>query len=562
MNSGWDKEVDVLIVGSGAGALTAAVYCAKHNTDVLVIEKSDEFGGTSATSGGAIWVPNSYAAAAMGAQDSAEEAYGYIRQLSEPNVPDANIRAFVQSGPEMLKWLEANTPIRYVPSQYPDYHADLPGGKPGYRTHLPIELDGRQLGDDMLALRQTSPAANLFGKINWRFDETYTMLYRPKGWPLVLARMLFRYYSDIEQRLRSPKDRFLSLGTALVGGLRISLNALKAPLWLNTKLISLVNDNGRIVGAVVERMGTRMRIGAKRAVILATGGFERNAELRAKYLPTRKDSLRTGSQKNNTGDWLAITEAVGAKTMNLDSAWWAPLLYVPGDDRGRLMTFERALPGCIIVNQAGRRYMNEASSYHLAGRAMIENDKPEAGTTPSWFVFDSTFRARYPVGAVLPLVPDFLIRPAVRALLKKADTIEELAQAMGALPSNLVDTITRFNSGAKRGVDDEFQRGAATYDKMYGDPRVTPNPTLAPLEKAPFYAYPIYPGDIGTNGGLATDEKARVLDKADKPIAGLYAIGNTAASIMGKSYPGAGSTLGPAMTFGYIAARDLTGAND
>src|SRR6266702_2210754 len=219
----WDKEVDILVVGSGAGGLLAALAAASRQAEVLVVEKCAEFGGTSATSGGGIWIPNSHHAAAAGQQDTPEEAFRYIRSLSASNVADANIHAYVDYAPRMLRWLEENTTIRYQSLPYPDYHAELPGGKVGFRTHLPLEMDGRVLGDDVLALRACSPAANLFGRINWKFSETYQLLYRSPGWQRTLLEMLGRYYLDIGQRLRSRKDRFLSLGTALVGGLRLAL---------------------------------------------------------------------------------------------------------------------------------------------------------------------------------------------------------------------------------------------------------------------------------------------------------------------------------------------------
>jgi 3-oxosteroid 1-dehydrogenase len=561
-NRDGDKEIDILVVGSGAGGLLAAIAAADRQADVLVIEKSDEYGGTSATSGGGIWIPNSHLAAAAGQQDTPEDAFAYIRSLSAPNVPDENIHAYIRWAPLMLRFVHDHTPVRYASLPYTDYHAELPGGKLGYRTHLPIELDGRLLGKDMNTLRSASPAASLFGLINWTFTETYALLFRPKGWVRGAAKMLARYYLDIGQRLHSRKDRFLTLGTALVGGLRVALNERKVPLWLNSPMIELVVDAGRVVGAVVKHQGKNIRIRTRKGVILAAGGFERSAELRAKYLRGSADPRLSGSQINNTGDSILAATAVGAATMNMQSTWSAPVFSVPGEASSRLSTIERALPGCIIVNQAGKRYMNEAASYHVVGRIMIETDQPGAGTNPSWVIFDATFRHKYPMGPLLPLIPDWLQSKGTRLMLKKAATIKELAIKIGAPPDALASTVERFNIDARKGVDTEFDRGGPAYDRLYGDARVTPNPTLAPIVTAPFYAMPIYGGDIGTNGGLVTDRYARVLDGQGQPISGLYACGNNAASVMGESYPGAGATLGPAMTFGYVAARHLTGAAD
>jgi 3-oxosteroid 1-dehydrogenase len=557
----WDKEVDILIVGSGAGGLLAAVVAASRRANVLVIEKCAEFGGTSATSGGGIWIPNSHLAAAAGQQDTPEEAFQYIRALSADNVPDENIRAYVRAAPLMLRWLESTTPVRYQSLPYPDYHAELPGGKVGFRTHLPLEMDGRALGNDVLTLRAASPAAALFSRINWKFSESYQLLFRTRGWQLALIRMLGRYYLDIFQRMRSRKDRFLTLGTALVGGLRIALNKLGVPLWLNTPLLELVKEDDRVVGAIVRHEGRSMRIRACQGIILAAGGFDRNAAMRKQYTPHTPDPARSGGQMGNTGDSINAAVAIGATTMNMSDLWSAPVLLIPGEYRGRLSTTERALPGCIIVNQAGRRYMNEATSYHIAAQKMAAADRIDAGTNPSWIIFDARFRKKYPLGPVLPLVPDWLLPRSIRSILMKAPTLDALAHKLRVPTETLYTTIERFNTGARKGVDEEFARGAAAYDRTYGDPSVKPNPTLAPIDQPPFYAFPIYAGDIGTCGGLRTDEYARVLDAERRPIAGLYAVGNNAASVMGGSYPGAGSTLGPSMTFAYIAALHLTDAS-
>lgn len=561
MANGWDEEVDVLVIGSGAGGMTAAIAAADAHVKVLIVEKSNEYGGTSATSGGGIWIPNSPIGKQAGLQDSEDEAFAYLRPQSAPNVPDELIRAYVRRAPEMLAWLHERTPVRYLAVPYPDYHVEFPGGKMGLRTHLPMPFDGRLLGDDILKLRAPSPAASLFGVINWRFEETYTLLLRPKGWKRTLARMFWRYLSDIPHRFRSIKDRSLSLGNALVGGLRLALKQRNVPIRLETGLVEILRDNGRVSGAMVEQNGRRLRIRARKGVVLAAGGFERNAELRRKYLPGPDDPTMSGSQINNTGDAILAAERIGAALRNMQSTWSAPVFRVPGEARARLSTIERALPGCIIVNQAGKRYLNEAASYHVVGRQMVANDKPGAGTQPSWVIFDHEFRHKYPMGPLLPLVPDALQAPGVRKILRKASTIEGLAGKIGVPAAALAATVERFNADARIGVDSEFDRGGPAYDRMYGDPRVQPNPTLAPIVKAPFYAFPIYGGDIGTNGGIVTDENARVLDTEGRPIQGLYAVGNNAASVMGESYPGAGVTLGPAMTFGYVAGRHATGAN-
>jgi 3-oxosteroid 1-dehydrogenase len=562
MTAGWDKQVDVLVIGSGAGGLLAGLVAAHNRAEVLIVEKAGEWGGSSATSGGGIWIPCSDQARALGREDSAEEAFTYVRKLSSPNVPDSHIRAFIDNAPEMLRWVTANTIINYESLPYPDYHVEEPGGKDGYRTHMPTPIDGRLLGDDMATLRSASPAASLFGYINWQFTETYALLFRPPGWTKALAKILVRYYGDVGQRLKSAKDRYLTLGNALAGGLRLALKQRGVELWLDSPLTELVQENGRVTGAIIRHKGRTLRIGARKGVVLAAGGFEQSATLRAKYVPLQPNPVRSGGQTGNTGDSIVAALAVGAATRNMHSTWSAPVFSVPGEERGRLSTIERALPGCIIVNQAGKRYLNEAASYHIVGQQMVALDAPGAGTTPSWVVFDHRFRHKYPMGPLLPLLPDWAQAAGVRASLKKAPTIAGLAAQIGVDAATLAATLDRFNSNAAKGEDPDFNRGAAVYDRMYGDAGHQPNPCLAPIVEAPFYAFPIYPGDIGTNGGLVTDDVARVLDTAGNPIPGLYAAGNNAATMMGESYPGAGATLGPSLTFGYVAARHLTGAND
>ncbi|MEO9671914.1 MAG: FAD-binding protein, partial [Marinomonas sp.] len=538
------------------------LVAAENGADTLIIEKADQWGGTSATSGAGIWIPASDQAKEAGFHDKTEDAFTYVRALSADNVADANIRAYVENAADMLRWMGDHTPLTYCSFPYPDYHAENPGGSPtGYRTHMPLPLDGKALGKDVEKLRFASPAASLFGYLNWHFDETYILLFRQKGWFWHLTKSLVKYWFDWPFRFKSRKDRRLTLGNALAGGLRMALNKREVPLWLESPMEELIEEDGRVIGAVVKRGSKTMRIGARKGVILAAGGFDKNQEMREENAPLYKNALYSGGTSGNTGDSIRAGKTVGADTMNMHSAWAAPVFYVPGEDRGRLCTIERALPGCMMVNQNGERYLNEAASYHIVGQKMAQREAEHGDASPSWFVFDHTYRHKYPVGPLLPLVPDWAQNGMVKTVLKKGKTIADLATDMGVEASVLEATIARFNEGAATGKDPDFQRGEATYDQMYGDPSVTPNPCLKPLDKGPYYAMPIYPGDIGTNGGLKTDERGRVLAAGDKPIGGLYAVGNNAASAMGESYPGAGVTIGPALTFGYIATRDALGVN-
>jgi 3-oxosteroid 1-dehydrogenase len=558
----WNMEVDVVVVGSGAGGLVSALVAARNHAEVVVVEKDKLWGGTSATSGGGIWIPGSDQAKAEGFEDNLDDAFTYIRGLSADNVPDENIRAYVDNAAVMLRWITANTPVVYKAQPYPDYHAENPGGSvTGYRTHLPEMLDGTLLGNDLKTQRLPSPAASLFGYLNWTFAETYQLLYRSKGWLTGLARNMAKYWLDWPLRFTSRKDRRLTLGNALTGGLRVALNKAGVPVWLRTPLKELVTEGGKVVGVVVERDGKPFRIGTRKGVVLAAGGFDKNQQMREANAPLYPETRLSGGVTSNTGDSIRAAAAIGAGTMNLQSAWAAPVFYVPGEDRGRLCTIERALPGCIMVNQKGERYLNEAASYHIVGQQMARRERDHGDGSPSWMVFDHRYRHLYPMGPLLPLVPDWLQSGPVKTILKKGDTIADLAREIGADPATLEAQVERFNLHAVKGEDPDFHRGEAAYDKMYGDYRHQPNPCLRPLTEGPFYAMPIYPGDIGTNGGLRTNARAQVVDESGQPIPGLYAVGNNAASAMGESYPGAGVTIGPAMTFGYIAARDLMGVN-
>ncbi|WP_298195554.1 FAD-dependent oxidoreductase, partial [Novosphingobium sp.] len=482
MTGSWDKEVDVVVVGSGAGGMLSALVAAKNHAQVLIVEKDKRWGGTSATSGGGIWIPGSDQAKAAGFHDNLDDAFTYVRALSADNVPDANIRAFIDNAAPMLRWLTANTPVVYTAQPYPDYHAENPGGSvTGFRTHLPELLDGSKLGNDLKTQQFPSPAASLFGYLNWTFAETYQLLYRSKGWALGLARNMAKYWLDWPLRFTSGKDRRLTLGNALTGGIRMALNEAGVPLWLNAPMQELVQEDGRVAGIVIERQGKPFRIRARKGVVIATGGFDKNKAMREAHAPLYTQTHLSGGVSSNTGDGIRAATALGAATRNLQSAWAAPVFYVPGEDRGRLCTIERALPGCIMVNQAGQRYLNEAASYHVTGQIMARRHLEHGDASPSWMVFDGRYRQQFPMGPLLPLVPDWAQAGAVKTILKKGRTIEELAREMGVDPATLAVTIARFNQFAEKGEDPDFHRGEAAYDKMYGDYRHQPNPCLRPL---------------------------------------------------------------------------------
>ena len=558
MSGIWDRQVDVLVVGTGAGGMVAAATAAHRGAKTLIIEKSDLYGGSSATSGGGIWIPASDSAIEQGQHDTPEEAFTYIKGLTGNSVSDSRIQAFVENARVMVRRIEAISELRLTAIPYTDYQAEKPGGKMGYRSHACNTMHANDLSpEDFATLRNTHPSAMLFGKIPWTIMESAPMITRGPGWKSTMARVLWRYYSDVPQRLKSSRSRFIVFGSAIAGHLKNALNRFGGEMWLNAPLVELLrNAEGRVEGAVIRKDGRDLHVRADKGIILAAGGFERSQAMRDKYLPGESRPDWSAGQENNTGDAIEAGMRIGAATDLMGEAWWAPTLSVPGETRGRPLFYERALPGNIMVNQRGERYLNEARSYDIAGRAMIDADRPDVRTIPSWIVLDSRYRKKYPMGPLVPLLPDWTLPRAVRKMYVKARTIRELAVKMGVDPDRLEHTIARVNRFAATGVDEDFGRGTAPYDRYYGDQSVQPNPNLAPLDIPPYYALKVYPGDIGTKGGLATDEAARVLDPAGQVIAGLYAIGNNSASVMGPSYPGAGSTLAPAMTFGYLAVQD------
>ncbi|MDB5583605.1 MAG: fumarate reductase/succinate dehydrogenase flavoprotein [Bradyrhizobium sp.] len=559
-------ETDILVVGSGGGALTAAVTAARLGADVIVAEKAPLFGGTSATSGGAIWIPNNHHQEKVGAKDSPEEAWAYLKALVGDDVPDAKLHAYIDNAPKMLVDMESNTFVQYRPIDYADYHTDLPGAKDGHRTLEPLPIDARTLGErNYDLLRPIHPVAQFMGKINWTMLESKPLLTRKPGWIGMMARTIFRYYLDLPRRLRGRKDGRMTLGNALLARLKLSADKVGVKLWLEAPLQELERDaSGRITSAIIKRDGKRMRVVAKRGIILGAGGFERNAQMRAEHLHLPSPGEDSGSNPLNTGDAIRAGIAIGAATDLMDAAWWAPAYRFEGDDRSYPMFVERALPGSIIVNGAGKRYMNEAASYHSNGSTMIKLAAQGEPTIPSWFIFDAKFRSRYPLGPLLPFGPgaDKGLPGKITKVLRKSDTISGLARSIGSDPAVLEATVTTFNGYTRTGIDLDFHRGEATYDQYYGDDAFGPNTCLGPIDKPPYYAVPIHPGDIGTKGGLVTDVNGQVLGDDGKPLPGLYAIGNTSASVMGRTYPGAGATIGPAMTFGWLAARHAMGAND
>lgn len=557
----WTQQVDIVVVGSGAGAMTAALRAAHGGASVLIVEKASVYGGTSATSGGGLWIPCNHLMAQCNIDDSRSEAVDYLMQLVGDDVPRANVEAFVDHGPRMLRWLEDNSHVRYMPmSYYADYYQELRGAKTGARSIDPLPYDAQKLGREFLSMQESHIQTRVMGLMGYSNTEGAILLSKSPGWIKVVVNLALKYFLDIPGRLQSRRSRRLTMGNALIGRLRHSLLDKNVPLWLNAPVRELIVDNGQVLGVAGERDGVPFRVRANRGVVLGAGGFEHNQQMREQYLPKPTQAAWSAANPRNTGDLIRAAQQIGAQTALMDEAWWGPSITVSGEDRARALFTERSMPGCIMVNEKGRRFFNESVAYTTAVQAMYQ-----PGNLPAYAIFDSRYKNEYPFG---PLLPDGMhlnwLQPARirKDLLKRADSIDELAAQIRVDRDGLKQTVLRFNAFASQGKDEDFSRGENAYDLIYGDVRIQPNPCLAPIVQPPFYAIEVYPGDIGTKGGLLTNEHAQVLDTQGKVIAGLYAIGNNAASVTGRYYPGAGATLGPAMTFGFIAAEHALAAKE
>jgi len=557
----WDHVVDILVVGSGAGAMTAGCVAADNGAEVLLIEKGEQYGGSSAMSGGGLWVPCSHIALESGVEDDMDTAWKYLKGCVRDDVPEDRLRAYLENGPELVKYLTSQTRADFIClDEYADYYPRIEGSKPGGRSLDPVNFSGRELGDEFMKMRESAPQQLIVERISMTIPEARISLARTSGWMLTLAKLFMRYLFDIPWRFKSKRDRNLSMGNALVGMLRCSLMDRDVPLWLETPARKLIVEDGRVVGLEAEKSGRTVRIRARKGVILAAGGFEANQAMREKYLPKPTNTEWSAANPNNTGDIINMGIEVGAGLDLMDDGWWGPAFKFPGE-RARFAVIELSLPGSVMVNKKSERFVNEASPYGDKVVAMYEKNSPEAETVPSYLVFDANFRKKYPIGPMLPGAqqPDWAVPKQVRDVFVKADTLAELAQKLDIDGPALEATVAKMNEYARTGKDIDFGRGDTVFDRYYGDLNNEPNPNLGRIDTAPFYGIRCYPGELGTKGGLVADAKARVCNEAGEAIPGLYAIGNCSAAVMGRSYPGAGATLGPATTFGYIAARDALG---
>jgi 3-oxosteroid 1-dehydrogenase len=562
VSDSFDHVVDALVIGSGGGGMTAALAANASGLDTLVVEKGSQFGGSTALSGGGIWVPGAPAQRRTGYAPSPDAVFEYLRHITDGRVSDARLRQYVDTAPEMMEFLENTSQwFEFVwKPGYADYYPELPGGSVRGSTINVPAIDLRRLGDDEQHLLQ--PLA-LAPKGIWLGPQDLRLFYQVRqSWrgKAVLVKLMWRMF-----RARVFGDRMAAIGQSLAARLRLAMKDRGIPLWLNSPMTDLLTDvDGAVTGAVIERDGKNRRIGARGGVILATGGFDHDMQWRRQYLPVLERDWSFGNPLA-MGDGIRAGEKVGGSTDLLDEAWWFPAIQWP-DGRLQFMLNERMMPSQFVVNGDGKRFINEAAPYMDFAHAMIEGHNSGVTHIPCWLITDVRSFHRYVVAGHLPIpkvpfapVPTGWKVPAEwleSGVVHEGRNFDELAAKIGVPADALRRTAERFNELARKGHDDDFNRGGSAYDNYYGDPALS-NPNLHPLTKPPYYAFQIILGDLGTSGGLRTDEYARVLRADDSIVKGLYAVGNTSAAVMGRSYAGAGATIGPAMTFGYVAAKHI-----
>jgi 3-oxosteroid 1-dehydrogenase len=559
-----NETFDVVVVGSGAAGAMAALRGADNGLKVLIIEKAQKFGGTSATSGGVLWIPNHQLDGDKG--DSKESALEYLDSVITKPVDRDRLEAFLDVGPQMVHYLKS-TGVQVMSAAWPDYEPLKPGARSD-RSIIAPTFDGRELGDERYALmREQYNRFKLFGRYAMDLTETFSLMMQNKGWRTVAAKVIGRYWLDRSTRSVSHRDKRFTQGAALMGAVYKQVFARGVELRLETKLESLVTDDaGRVTGVEVTNFGRPYTIKARHGVVLAAGGFEWNQELRDRFFPfpglTRQSS---SPEDGNRGEGLIAAEKIGASTEHTEEPWFIPTMQLPMPGASNFheihqAAFDVGRPWSVCVNRNGVRFVDEACGYDQFGQAMIRDHAKTGANLPCWHIFDAKFRRKFSSGGLMPTVhtPERKVpKDWWDHYVFRADTIEELARKIHLPVEAVKDTIAKNNEYSKTGVDPEFGKGMNVYDQFFGDPTVTPNPNLCPIDTAPFYAVPISAGDLGTKGGLRCDARARVLDGQGNPIAGLYAAGNQSGTPFGNIYPGAGATIGPAMTFGYIAANDI-----
>ncbi|MCF6387861.1 3-oxosteroid 1-dehydrogenase [Mycobacterium sp. MBM] len=556
------QEYDVVVVGSGAAGMVAALTAAHQGLSTVVVEKAPHYGGSTARSGGGVWIPNNEVLKRDGVRDSPAAAAEYLHAIIGDVVPAEKIDTYLDRGPEMLSFVLKHSPLKlcWVPG-YSDYYPETPGGKATGRSVEPKPFNAKKLGADEAGLEPP------YGKVPMNMvvlQQDYVRLNQLKRHPRGVLR-------SIKVGVRSvwanaTGKNLVGMGRALIAPLRIGLQQAGVPVLLNTAMTDLYVEDGVVRGIyVVDARNSEPAeptlIRARKGVILGSGGFEHNEQMRVKYQRAPITTEWTVGAAANTGDGILAAEKLGAALELMEDSWWGPT--VPLEGAPWFALSERNSPGSIIVNMSAKRFMNESMPYveachHMYGGRYGQGEGP-GENVPAWLIFDQQYRDRYIFAGLQPgqRIPKKWLESGV---VVKADTLAELADKTGLAGDALAATVERFNGFARSGVDEDFHRGDSAYDRYYGDPTVKPNPNLGEIKHGPFYAAKMVPGDLGTKGGIRTDVHGRALRDDNSVIEGLYAAGNVSSPVMGHTYPGPGGTIGPAMTFGYLAALAIAGA--
>lgn len=535
------EQADVVVVGAGAAGMTAAIVAHDRGAKVLILERTDKVGGTTAVSGGGIWIPCNHHMGKLGIEDSREDALTYCKALAMGRVDEELIETFVDTAPEMIRYIEEKTPLKFHAMTAPDYHPEVEGGRQEGRSIEPEPFDTKELGEWQPRLRP----ANAFSFPITRQEAfgKYDAFYRPWLVPQDLA----------AERMMNG---IVTLGQSLAAGLLKAVLDRGIEIRMETRVRGLIVEDGEVIGVRTEGDGGSTYISANSGVVLATAGFEWNKQLTRKFIGGEIEN--PNSPPFNDGDGLVMAMEVGADLANMNEAWNYPSLMIPGESYenhplSRAINAERNGPHVIWVNRHGRRFVNEAANYNSIGKMfqLIDTTTAEYANLPAWAIVDSQYREKYVLGTTMPEDPN-------PEWLVGSDSVQGLAEKVGINAAELQNTVECWNQFVRNGKDEEFGKGGSLYDRFQGD-KEAEHPNLGTIEKGPFYAIPIRTGALGTKGGPRTNAFAQVLSVRNQPIPGLYAAGNVTASITGPGYYGRGSTLGPAMTWGYIAGTHIAG---
>ena len=552
----WDRSVDLLIAGSGGGGMVAGLAALDCGLEPLIVEKQALVGGSTGLSGGIVWLPNNPLMRADGIADSHEDGLAYLADvvgdIGAPSSP-ARREMFLTAGYEMINFLIRKGVQLIRCDGWSDYYPNHKGGNESGRAVEGVPFDAAELGS--WSDKVQPPLAKNYGYAVLTNELRSVQYFNRSPRAFAVATKVFLRTAAARMRRRQILTNGASLIAQMLKAL-IDLGDGQPPLWTNVAMDDLIVEDGRVVGARILRGGVPLNVEARKGVLLAAGGFGHNAEMRRRYSGDQPNEAKWSiANSGDTGEVLQTAMRLGAKTDLLDEAWWLPSVFIAnGGTAAASLGSGRQRPGAIYVDSTGQRFCNESNSYVEVGKAMYANK-----AVPCWMIFDDGYVRRY-VAGTNPLkrqhLPPELIE---KGAVKRGDTIAALASQIDLPADELAQTIQRFNQFAAKGLDPDFGRGQSAYNDCLGDPGHRPNAAVGPLNRAPYYATRVFPADVGTCGGVITNEHAQVLDEQDQVIEGLYATGNTTATVMGRTYPGAGASIANSMVFGYVAARHAAG---